>query len=331
MLVIVVIGAIGARSLADQLGPHYHHRPFYAVAIVWGGAVVAAIMAVALVSRLRHRAALIALLVTLDAFVLFAAPEVSAPRSVTVDAAPAAYLRAHLGDSRFFTLGPLAPNYGSYYGISSLNVNDIPIPSTLAHYIHTRLDPYVNPTVFVGNLGGGRSIFVPAPAQEFLRNLTGYRNAGVSYLLAAAGQPVPQSPSTFTLVERTPSTDIYRVAGAAPYFSAAGCTTRSTDGGSVTVTCPRPTTLIRRETSMPGWSATIDGSGTHIRTADGLFQSVIVPTGTHRIQFGFSPPYIVWGYLAFVAGLLALVAGPVRLRVSRRTSGRVSRRRAGSP
>jgi hypothetical protein len=175
--------------------------------------------------------------------------------------------------------------------------------------------------VFVGNFGGSRSPFLPSPAQELTRNLAGYRTAGVSYLLAPAGQPVPRSPSTFTLVDRTPSTDIYRVAGAARYFSAAGCTSRSSDRSSVTVICPRPATLVRRETEMPGWSATIDGSGTPIRTADGLFQSVTVPAGTHTIQFSFSPPYILWGYLAFVAGLLALVAGPVRRRVSRRRAG----------
>jgi hypothetical protein len=304
MLVIVAIGAIGARTLADDLCSHYASRPYYAVAIAWGALVVVAIAAVCLIKRVPRRGALLAAVVALDALVLFAAPELSAPRTVTVDGAPAAFLRTHLGNSRFFTLGPMQPNYGAYYGVASLNINDIPIPSSLSTYIHDRLDPYVNTTVFVGNYGGGRSLFAPSPQKELIQNIAGYRDAGVSYVLAPAGQRLPSS--LFTLVARTPTAWIYHVAGAAPYFSAAGCATRAAGRDAVTVSCPRPSTLIRRETDLPGWSATVGGSGAPVRTIDGLFEAVRVPAGTHAVSFSYAPPLIVWGAVAFAGGLLAL-------------------------
>jgi hypothetical protein len=328
MLAIVAIGAIGAQTLADDLGSHYASRPYFATAVGWGALVVVTIVALCLIKSARHRGALLAAVVALDALALFAAPELSAPRSVTVDGAPAAFLRSHLGNSRFFTLGPVQPNYGAYYGVPSLNINDIPIPSSFSTYVHDHLDPYVNTTVFVGNSGGGRSIFLPSPQRELIANLAGYRAAGVAYVLAPAGQRLPQSPATFTLVARTPTTWIYRLRGAAPYFSAAGCTTRSAGRDSATVTCSGPSTLIRRETYLPGWSATVGGSDAPVHTFDGLFQAVSVPAGTHTVSFSYSPRVIVWGWIAFAAGLLTL---GLTLLPARARPGALSHRRAGLP
>jgi hypothetical protein len=306
MVVIIALAALGAHSLASELGHKYSHRPYFAAAVAWGTVIVIAIAAVGWIARIRHRGALLAVVMAIDALALFVAPQLSAPRSVTVDGAPAAFLQRHLGDSRFFTLGPLQPNYGAYYGVPSLNINDVPIPANLSTYIHDRLDPYVNTTVFVGNYGGGRSLFAPPPERELVRNLAGYRAAGVAYVLAPAGQRLAGSPGAFTLVARTPTTWIYHVRGSAPYFSAAGCTTRDAGRTSVTLTCPRPSTLIRRETSLPGWSATVSGSEAPVHTVDGLFQAVSVPAGTHTVSFSYSPPFIVWGWIAFAAGLIAL-------------------------
>ena len=328
MVVIIAIAALGAHSLASELGHKYSRRPYFAAAVAWGTVIVLALAALGWIIGTPHRGALLAFVATLDALALFVAPQLSAPRSVTVDGAPAAFLERHLGNSRFFTLGPLQPNYGSYYGISSLNINDIPIPSSVSTYIHDHLDRYVNPTVFVGNYGGGRPLFAPSPAKELVANLAGYRAAGVAYVLAPAGQRLPQSPGTFTLVARTPTTWIYHLAGAAPYFSAGGCTAHSAGRDSVTVTCTHPSTLIRRETYLPGWSATVGGNAAPVHAFDGLFQAVSVPTGTHTVSFSYAPPFIVWGAIAFAAGVIALGISVVPARARPRA---LSRPRAARP
>jgi hypothetical protein len=177
-LAAVAAAAIGARPLVNQLGSVFSHRPYYAASVAWGAAIVVAAAAAARVRDARARIQLVAVVVAGDVLLLFAIPEASAPRSVRTDLAPVAFLQRHLGQSRFFTLGPLKPNYGSYFGIGSLNINDVPVPSPFADYVRARLDQVVDPTVFVGNLGGGRSPFAPSPRQELLRNLAGYRAAG---------------------------------------------------------------------------------------------------------------------------------------------------------
>jgi hypothetical protein len=314
MLVLVGLATLGAHSLASQLGAKFSRRPYFAVAVAWGAITVLAAAACGLLRDARWRERLLACVMAVDALALFVIPEASALRNVTVDSQPAAFLERHLGNQRFFTLGPLQPNYGSYYGVSELNVNDVPIPSAFADFLHSRLDQFVYPTRFVGTFEGSRPSLAPSPTQELERNLAGYRAAGVNYVLTAPGHDLPQSRSTFTLVKRTPSASIYHLAGAASFFTAPGCTTRSAGVDSVSTTCSAPTRLVRRETFMPGWSASVGGSGARITRVDGDFQAVTVPAGTHRVSFGYSPPLILWGWLAFAAGLVALPLGSGRAR-----------------
>lgn len=320
MLVLIVGAAIGARPLASELGAKYNARPYFEVAVGWGALIVLGLAAASTRWAGERRGALLCAVMAIDALALFVAPELSAPRAVQVDNAPAAYLSRHLGEGRFFTFGPLQPNYGSYFGISSANINDLPVPTAYGNYIHARLDHYVDPTLFVGNTGGGRNPFVPSPTQELLQNLAGYRAAGVSYILSPLGQNFGANGGVFTLVDHTPTTNIYHLSGAASYFSAAGCSVRSSDRQSATVTCPSRSTLVRLETNLPGWSAAVAGRGTPISEVDGLFQSVPVPAGTHSVRFSYSPPNVGWGGIAFLAGAIALATAAIRRRPESRTS-----------
>jgi hypothetical protein len=317
MLVLLAVATLAARPLADSLGSKYAHRPYFELAVAWGALVVLALTIAALRHDPAKRARLLCAVVAVDAVALFAAPALSAPRHVQVDTAPAAYLSRHLGEQRFFTLGPMQPNYGSYFGVAEADINDLPIPQLYANYIQHRLDPFVNPTLFVGNSGGGRNPFAPSPAAELLGNLNGYRELGVDYLLTPAGQQLGQSPSGFQIAAKTQSTWIYHLSGAQNYFTATGCRVHSTDRQNATATCTAPTTLIRRETDLPGWSATVDGHSAPIARADGLFQTVRLAAGTHQVQFSYEPPGILWAELAFLAGLISLAATAASARRAR--------------
>lgn len=307
MLAVVAWGAVEGHGLVAKLGPGHHQTTVYAVSVAWGLALPAlAVWLGARRSRLSARG--LGGILALDALLLFAAPTLSAVRSFHVDPAPVAYLRGHLGYQRFLTLGPLQPNYGSYYGLASLNVNDNPVPSLYAHFVHAKLDPYVRPTVFVGNSGGDRPPLAPSPRAVLLRYLENYRAAGVAFVLSPAGQPLPASPSGLTLVRRTSSTLIYHLAGAAPLMGAVGCSIGAESFSQIAVSCPRPSVLVRRETSLPGWSVTVGGHRAPITRVDGLFQSVPLPAGRERVSFTYAPPGILWGELAFLAGVAWLGA-----------------------
>jgi hypothetical protein len=317
---VVALATVEARPLAHRLGSDFYRDPYFWGSVGWGAAIVLAGAAGALFVRSpRARALSVALLVTADAVVLFALPQGSAPRSVHLDLAPVEFLQRHLGTSRVFTLGPLQPNYGTYFGLAELNINELPIPTVFADYVHTRLDQAVDPSALVGNLGGARSVSAPSPVRELLRNVDGYREAAVAYVLVPVGQTLPSN--TFELVFRSPSTWIYRLAEANPYVTAPGCTIETRSRNAFEVACAHRSGLTRRETYFPGWRATIDGRAAHLERVDGVFQSLTVPAGTHRIAFAYAPPYVEFAYAALALGCAWLLLEVVRrLRTQPRPS-----------
>jgi hypothetical protein len=318
---VVIVAALSARPVVHSLGTTFEHRAYFRISVLWGVLSVVAAAAAALMRDVRVRGALLALLVAVDAVALFAVPEFSAPRATTVDHAPVTYLRQHLGEGRFYTLGPIAPDYGSYFGLGSISVDDFP-PKDYAHYVRTRLDPVV---AFTGFRPAGR----PSAQQELMRHLDGYRSVGVRYVLTPAAQSLPQSPSTFRLVFRSPTTRIYQLAGASPYFEAPGCQVTSSDRQSAVVTCPQRTTLTRHETWLAGWSAVVDGQPTPIHRVDGLFQAIAVPPGRHRITFSFVPPGMGWAGIGLLMGCALMLVPTLAGRLARgRTERRASSRGA---
>ena len=321
-LAVVAVATIGAGPLADKLTGG-SHQAYSTGSFIWAVAILAACALAGLVPGARARRFLVASIVCLDAFVLFVLPEFSAPRSVTIDTAPTAFLQRHLGLSRFATLGPVQPNYGTYFGVRSVNTNDALIPKVFATYESLHLDPAISSIIFTGTLP--QSPFAATPKEELLSHLNYYRAAGVRYVLTPPGVELPRGPHAFTIAFRSPTTLIYSLADTSSYFTATNptCRVQAQNGESVRVTCPTPTTLVRRETYMPGWSAAVDGHATPVHEYDGIFQEVTVDAGTHRVTFGYAPPRMTWAVLGFAVGCLCLIAAPLLTR-ARARSGRLA-------
>jgi hypothetical protein len=315
-LTVAAVGVIGflvARPLIESLAvPILHGDAYLKASIVWAALTAAAVAVIALLRQVRLRAALLAVVIIVDAIALFAVPEFSAPRGDHLDSAPVAYLQHHLGAQRFLSLGPIAGNYGSYFRISSLRIDDFP-PKDFARFLRRRIDPSL---AFVGFQDHGE----PSLTYELQRHIAGLRAAGVKYVLTVAKGPgLPPDPRDYHLVFRSRTTRIYRLTGAKPYFGAAGCRVGASTFDSVHLVCWRSTTLIRRETWFVGWSARVNGRPTTIRRYQGVFQAIRVPAGTDTITFDFIPVHMRWALLALAAGCLCLIASLVR-RVPRWSS-----------
>lgn len=304
-LAAIAAAALAAQPVIASIVPLVPGRQiFLIVSIGWAALTVVAVAGLALVRAPRLRAAALALVVVVDAIVLFAVPEFSAPQSARIDRRPVVYLRHHLGTERFFTLGPIQPNYGSYFRLASLRIDDFP-PASYARYVRAHLDPFAG---FVGY----QPHRAPAARKELLRHLDGYRSAGVRYVLTQAGHRLPSEGGALRLVFRSPTTWIYRLSGAAPYMSAPGCRVSAVRIDSARMSCSRPATLVRRETWFAGWSAQVDGRSTPIRRVDGLFQAVHLPAGSTRITFHFTPPGMRWALLGLLAGVLLMATPTAR-------------------
>jgi len=53
--------------------------------------------------------------------------------------------------------------------------------------------------------------------------------------------------------------------------------------------------LVLSENAYPGWRARIDGAETPIYRADVTLQAVVVPAGTHRVDFTMESRSLRWG------------------------------------
>jgi hypothetical protein len=306
-LALIALAAIGGHGLADRLvapGP----GAGFALSVLGGAAVVVAGTAAAiLIDDPGRRLCAACAVLAADVLVMFIVPQLSAPRSVTTDTSAVTYLQRHLGTGRFFTLGPLQPNYGSYFRVASLNNNDLPLPNNWVNFLHANLDPYVDVFHFVGNGNGGRSPTAPSTTAELLDKVQGYQLSAVRYVLTGPGTALP-FPLQRVLTTRVAW--VYELRGAASFYSAPGCAVSSHGIDAVSLDCPRTTVLLRRETYMPGWTAAVDGRSTSLRQApDGLFQTVTVPAGRHRVTFSFAPPGIGLAGIAFLLGAGGLGAG----------------------
>ena len=192
-VVTLVLAFIGIGLSLNLIGHLLHnlHGKHYPVWL-WGSLAFASAFTIALAvlcSRApgRRIAVAIGTLVVMNVLALFAIPPLSGPRYEKLDLGLVAFLKQHLGLQRFYTLGPLGPNYGAYFQIASINHNAVTIPANWIRYIESRLDANAvagNPSIFVGNFPGPFS----ARAEALRTNLANFEDTAVKYILVRPGR-----------------------------------------------------------------------------------------------------------------------------------------------
>ena len=273
----------------------------------WAGAsAVACLLLIRAASHPWARNAIAALLV-FDAVAMFAIPTLSNPRAGKVDMAAIGFLQSNLGLQRFYTLGPIQPNYGAYFGIASINHNYLPVSRRWVEWVRANLDSAADDVVFNGELP--RKPGQPSQADELRRNLANYRWAGVKYVVAYPNtNPLGEAGGARKVYADT-AMEIYELPDPKPYFEvvAGECALLFGERALVSADCRTPATLVRRELHFPGWSATLNGGQAPIAEHRGLFQAVELPTGRSSLRFDYAPPGVLWSWLVALAAAAALV------------------------
>ncbi|MFL9963453.1 hypothetical protein PQR02_20755 [Paraburkholderia sediminicola] len=314
--------AVVATTLACVLSlvPMVHHGIVPVGTIARGGAVfgLAILFALAIIAwraeEIRSPSAALATVLIIESVVYFLVPTLSHPLHSTVHLAGVQYLQDHLGLNRFATFGPVAPNYGSYFGIASINYNDLPAPKDWGSYINAHLDSNQAP------IPGSTRIDPkgPSAADSLIANLDAYQRIGVRYALVTSNIDSPDYAGLRRYLASTPKPAlkevfhdevmrIFELPSPAPYFSAPGCTLTPQDRDAVQAQCDAPSKLLRLELFMPGWRATVNGSDTPIARSGEIFQQIELPAGHSEIRFAFLPMHMKWAYLAFALGCLVFV------------------------
>jgi hypothetical protein len=188
--VAVVVGVFAIGFFSTPAARHWTHlhlpRWYWGSLVIFAITLLAVAAVVVVAIRLGRgrggRFACVALgaILAFEAFGFFEVPILAYPRQVVYDNSVVSFLRANLGYQRFFTIGPVSPNYGAFYGISSLDESDLPVPKTWANFVHTQLNPCILPW----QLGNGSPTVGCEPAIfEFVAHAPTYEAAGVKYFL----------------------------------------------------------------------------------------------------------------------------------------------------
>ncbi|MGH6980455.1 MAG: hypothetical protein ACREFC_04545 [Stellaceae bacterium] len=280
-------------------------------AAIGGGAIFALLLLGLRAMSGRVRAVLLTTLALAEAIVFFVLPTLSYPRAGRVDFVPIQYLQVHLGNQRFLTLGPIEPNYGSYFGIAELNYDDLPVPRDWTDFVTRRLDDNVRaPELFLATARARKG--GPSAAENFVGNEPNFLSIGTRYVVTSARfnadiftqlSPAPK------LVFGDQTVKIYELTGWRPYFSAGGCRLDVVSRATVSADCPAAAYLTRLELYLPGWRSWVNGTETPVVRVDQLFQQIALPAGHSTVEYRFRPPYMPLGYAAFAVGCLVWLCG----------------------
>lgn len=312
-LPFAAIGAAVAFSghLHDELTAFSTTGSWAIAAAIW--ALVTALACVSLLARATRRGAAVALMgiLILDAVVMFTIPRLTYPRAGRIDEASLRFLRDNLGHQRFFSMGPIAPNYGAYFGLASIDHNYLPVPRRWSEFIRKRLDSLNDSEVFNGERWGGPR----SSTAELSANAAAYRWIGVKYVVIGREHDLGRHLG-LPLAHDGEAMRIYALGGESPYFEAIGARCR-VEGPLRTeprLDCDGPATLVRRELHFPGWEARVNGKATPIEVHAELFQAVAVPAGKSEVRFSYAPPHIGWAWLAMALSAAALAVSLARRR-----------------
>jgi hypothetical protein len=253
-------------------------------------------------STIRRRC-LAASLLGVDVLVPFILPIATGMVSWQEDTAPVAFLTANAGFDRVYGLDDkLDPNYGAYFDIASIKLFSVPEPKNWFTYA-AKIDPTLPGTIIYPNL--------QQVADRLVTARSAFEQAGVAYVILArnADRIAPHHDPHFVRVFESPSTRIYHLAGAAPYFEAASghCNLSILSRTEIDADCREATTLLRRELFYPGWHATVNGRKVGVNEAAEVFQSVNLPAGRSRVNWYFIPNYSNLIACLFGAGLCGFV------------------------
>ncbi len=183
VLALLAVGVWFARSALAEAWQGAGWQGWAVVLALTTG--VAAVGGFVVAMRSRRAQSVVAGLAVGEAVLWFMVPFASTPGFTGVDRALIEFLRGHTGVQRFAIESGtgLAPNFGSVFGIPSMNYDDLPVPARTATYVTSRLDA-TNDGVIFGHNGAVPPAEQAARQARFVAALPGYAAAGVRYVLS---------------------------------------------------------------------------------------------------------------------------------------------------
>lgn len=303
-LAVLGLTVLVAKTAVVNFATAPNHKLWAIGSVALALSILGALWLAILVARQKFVLACLGVIIIGEALVLFIVPQLSTPR-VMLDQGPITFLKQNIGFHRFYTLGPIEPNYGSFFDVASINQNDLPVPKSWSDYLVNNLDANTTGLNFTGNYrvdSHGAS-----SKAEFFRNIANYQYIGVKYLVTQRNTVTTEEAATTNLqkVYVNPSIEIFQLPTPGDYFQdiSGKCIISSQSRDNLSLNCPSSTSLVRKELYISGWSATANAKPVALSQEASLFQKVQVPAGKTKLEFSYLPPFMEFGVGALMIGL----------------------------
>lgn len=309
-----------AKQQLHYLSGAQDHIEYAVGSVLWAAVVISLLAITIVIVKRKYVYPVIFFIVLVDVGFMFFVPSLSTPKT-SLDKSSVTFLQDNLGTNRFYTLGPIAPNYGSYFNIAEINENDLPVSKLWANYIDKHLDPNTNPIVFTGYSENNPEI---TGFDEFVSHEKNFEDIGTKYLVTFPGQLTSSQVNSADLSLKLSSSvaDVYQLPYTQPFYQSLGkCSIVSGSTlSNVVVNCSGSGSVIRRELYMPGWKVNVDGKATKINKYNKLLQSINLTKGTHDLKFNFSPPHIILAWVSFLGGIIIVIYSLLSKKLHNRTA-----------
>ena len=161
-------------------------------AIVW--TIASTLVLARLLSRdaSHYRSLAVGSVLGMTCLILYGLPLLSGTRDDAMNERPIAFLRQHLGLSRFYAAPDPEPNYSAYYEVASINHNYLPVPQNWVDFLHSRVNPTLDGVEFHGSgltASSGVLAEEPSPTSSAISVadiLQTYEDLAVQYLILPA-------------------------------------------------------------------------------------------------------------------------------------------------
>lgn len=296
---------------------HKAHFVFVALGLI-PFVVVVGYLVLSRLGRYPWMSVVVALILVGESLAMFVVPTAEAPKQITLDQAPLAYLHAHEGEYRFVDFAIIFPNWGTQFQLNSLGAIDLPFPRAYKNFIEQHLYPGLKP----GNQFVIKNGLTGIQAMEAMvaAHLASYEAASAKYLVVPSA--VVLDPRLVhegvTRVFHDSLATIYELPHPQPFYVSSSplCRVTSAAPQSATVSCPHAASLTRHELNMKGWTASVNGVATPITTVEGVYQRIEVPAGTSTVTFSFRPPHELAALALFALALVVVALTLVDERVN---------------
>ena len=304
-LVFIITNVLIAKNNIGIIATAPNYKYIAIASVLWSLAAFFIIIITYIIVKKKYIFIVISLVVLADVLIMFSIPQLSTP-TVKIDEAPVEFLKDRIGNSRFYTLSPIAPNYGSYYEVASINQNDLPVSKRYSEFINNKLDTNTDPILFIGYYR--KDPKGPSAYDEFTRNINNYKYLGVKYLVTMHKQLDVTDAKRNSLIKifESKGVDIYEIPNASNYFDVSdGCDIKEVySRDELVISCDVSSGhLVRKNLWIAGWSAANNNTETEIKIENDIVQKVDLTEGNNVIKFSYTPRYMASGYILFIVGV----------------------------